>query len=114
MTLLILTALIFFIAAALLGGYLLSFVMFNKETPKGIAFIHGPLAAIGLVLLIVATVLYTPRPWVSLIIFLLAAGGGGILILRDITGKSLPKWLALIHGVAAITGIILLFIFYVQ
>ena len=107
----ILTAIVFFLVAALLGIYLLFYVLQNKNTPKGIAFTHGPLAAAGLIILIIYALLYKPAPIVSIIIFILAAMGGLILIYRDLTGKSLPKWMALGHGVAAIIAFIFLIIF---
>lgn len=100
---LILSAL-FFLVAALLGFYLISFILQNKETPKGIVFIHGPLAVIGLILLLFYALLYNPTAWVSIIIFLLAAALGFTMIYRDLTGKTLPKWLAISHGVIAFLG----------
>lgn len=101
----------FFAVAALLGFYLLSFVLQNKETPKGIAFIHGPLAAIGLLILIVYAVVNQPAPIISIIIFTLAALGGFILIFKDLTGKPIPKWLALGHGITAVVGFLFLIYF---
>lgn len=101
-----------FAVAALLGFYLLSFVLQHKETPKGIAFIHGPIAATALVFLIIYASLYEPVFFYSALFFILAALGGLTLIYRDLTGKSLPGWLALGHGLIAATGFILLIIFY--
>lgn len=109
------TAATFFLLAALLGIYLISFVLAKKTTPKGIVFIHGPLAFTGLVVLIIYACLYHPAPIVvSMILFILAAIGGIILITRDILGKSVPSWMALGHGFTAIIafGFLLYFIFY--
>lgn len=107
----LMTALFFFALAALLGVYLLSFVLQGKNTPKGVAFTHGPLAATGLVILIIYACLNKPSPVVSIILFVLAALGGILLIVRDITGKSVPKWMALGHGLTAIVGFICLIVF---
>jgi hypothetical protein len=107
----LITAIIFFALAALLGFYLLTFILQNKETPKGVAFTHGPLAAIGLIMLLIYAMLYRPIPIVSIVIFVLAALGGFMLMYRDITGKSVPKWMAIGHGLAAIAGFIFLLIF---
>ena len=93
---------------AIAGMYLLSLVLRSKETPKGVTIIHGLLAVTALVLLIVYCVGHKPGPWVSIIIFAVAAMGGFILNYRDITGKSVPKWLGVIHGVTAIGGFALL------
>lgn len=108
----LITAIILFALAAFLGLYLLSFVLQNKNTPKGVAFTHGPLAATGLIILILYALLYSPSPIISIILFVLAAMGGIMLIYRDLMGKSLPKWMAIGHGLVAITGFVFLIIFY--
>lgn len=107
-------AMIFIILAALLGVYLLSFILQNKNTPKGVALTHGPLAATGLIILIIYALLYKPAPIISIGFFILAALGGIILFSRDILGKSLPKWLALGHGITALIGFgfLVFFIFF--
>src|SRR4051794_39891985 len=107
----LITAILFFALAALLGLYLLSFVLQNKETPKGIAFTHGPLAATGLIILIIYAIFNQPSPIISIILFVLAALGGIMLIYRDIMGKSVPKWMAIGHGLTAVVGFIFLIIF---
>lgn len=104
-------AIIFFALAAFLGLFLLFYVLTNKNTPKGVAFIHGPLAAIGLVILIIYAFLNQSSPMVSIILFVLAALGGMTLIYRDLSGKPLPKWLAIGHALTAIVGFIFLIIF---
>lgn len=107
----LITAILFFALAALLGLYLLSFILQNKNTPKGVAFTHGPLAATGLIILIIYALFNHPSPIVSIILFVLAALGGIMLIYRDITGQSVPKWMAIGHGLTAIAGFILLIMF---
>jgi hypothetical protein len=95
---------------AILGGlYLLSFVLRNKNTPKSIALMHGSLATLALVLLFIYVYLYhSSYSIISLILFILAAGGGGILMYLDIKGKSIPKWLAIGHGVMALIAFVFL------
>ncbi len=105
------TAIAFFSLAALLGMFLLGFVLKGKETPKAVVFSHGPLAAIGLILLIVYTFSHSPGPIESLVLFILAATGGVVMVYRDITGKKVPKWLAIVHGLLAVAGFIFLIIF---
>jgi hypothetical protein len=107
----LMTAIVFFILAALLGLYLLTFVLENKNTPKGMAFTHGPLAVIGLVILIIYAFSHHPAPIVSIVLFILAAMGGLMLIYRDITGRSVPKWMAMGHGFIALLGLIFLIIY---
>lgn len=96
---------------AILGMYLLSLILRNKSTPKGITIIHGVFAVVALVLLIVYCVGHSPGPWVSITVFIVAATGGFILNYRDITGKSVPKWLGIVHGVTSIAGFVLLVFF---
>jgi hypothetical protein len=108
----IIVALGFFSLAAILGLILLSFVLRNKHTPKGFLISHGMLAAIGVVLLISYIVTSAPpRPVESLVLFIIAAAGGATMGYRDITGKSVPKWLAITHGLIAISGFISLVIY---
>jgi hypothetical protein len=101
-------AIVLFAFAALLGLYLLSYVLRDKETPKAVAFIHGPVAATGLILLIIYAYYHSPSPWVSIILFALAAMGGLMLIYKDLTGHPVPKALALGHGITAIVAFIFL------
>ena len=96
---------------AILGMYLLSLVLRSKSTPKGITIIHGLMAVVALVLLIVYSFGHTPGPWVSILVFVVAALGGFIMNYRDITGKSVPKWLGIAHGLIAIAGFVLLLLF---
>jgi hypothetical protein len=100
-----------FSITALLGMYLLTFVLKGKATPKAIVFTHGPLAAIALILLIVYAYREGPEPLESIVLFTLAAMGGFVLVFRDLTGRSIPKWLAVGHGLLAVTGFVFLLIF---
>jgi hypothetical protein len=105
------SAIALFAVAALLGMYLISFVLQGRETSKAIAFIHGPVAAIALILLFVYAACNNPAPWASITLFTIAALGGFVLIFKDLTGKPLPKWLAVVHGTAAVVGFVLLLVF---
>lgn len=96
---------------AILGSYLLSLILRNKSTPKGVTIIHGLLAVVALILLVVYSFYSRPGPWESCIALAVAASGGFILNYRDITGKSVPKWLGLAHGLIALTGFALLIYF---
>ena len=101
----------FFALAALLGMYLLTFVLRGKETPKAIVFTHGPMAVIGVVLLIIYILKGGPNPWESLVLFALAAVGGLYMLYRDLTGRPIPKILAVGHGLLAVFGFVLLLVF---
>jgi hypothetical protein len=104
------TAISFFALAAILGMTLLYYVLSNKETPKGMAITHGVFAATGIVLLIYY-ITDNPGPIESLVLFVIAALGGAILFARDISGKKVPKWLAILHGLLAVSGFVFLLLF---
>jgi hypothetical protein len=105
------TSIAFFALAAVLGMFLLSFVLKGKETPKAVVFTHGPLAAIGLILLILYAVKQPPGPLEAIVLFAIAAAGGLVMVWRDLTGSAVPKWLAIIHGLLAVTGFVFLLVF---
>jgi hypothetical protein len=105
------TSIAFFALAAILGMFLITFVLQGKETPKGIVFTHGPLAVIGLVLLIIYSVKQSPGPIEAIVLFAIAAAGGLFMVWRDLTGKTIPKGLAILHGLLAVSGFIFLLVF---
>jgi hypothetical protein len=45
---------------------------------------------------------------IALVVFLLAALGGGVLAVRRLQNKSLPVGLAALHGALAVLGVVLL------
>jgi hypothetical protein len=105
------TAIGLFATGALIGLYLLTLVLQNKETPKAVAFIHGTFVVVAFILLITYVTKNSPGPIESVVLFGMAALGGVVLIYRDITGKKIPKWLAITHGLTAITGFVFLLLY---
>lgn len=99
-----------FALGAIIGMYLLALVLQKKETPKFVAFIHGAFVATALILLIVYN---SGQPGLieSIVLFVVAALGGVVLIFRDLTAKSLPKWLAVVHGLIAVAGFVFLLVY---
>lgn len=104
-------AIILFALAALFGIILISYVLRGKQTPKGIVLLHGPLAATALIILIIYILNNTPAPVSSMVLFIIAAIGGVIMVVRDFSGKTVPKGLAVAHGLIAVTAFILLLLF---
>jgi hypothetical protein len=98
-----------FALGAIIGMYLLALVLQKKETPKFVAFIHGAFVAAALILLIVYSS-GNPGFMDSIVLFIIAALGGLVLITRDLTGKPIPRWLAVTHGLIAVTGFIFLLV----
>jgi hypothetical protein len=107
----ILAAIILFSLAAVLGIILLSYFFRKIETPKSLAFIHGPLAAIGLVLLIINAI-GTGEYIIPIVIFVIAAILGSITLMKDLFGKSVPIALPVFHGLLAVTGYLILVLNY--
>ncbi len=106
------TAIVLFALAAIAGITLLTFVLRTKQTPRSVMVIHGLLAAIALLLVILIVAKgASPSPDASMIIFIIAALGGFTLLTIDLMKKTLPKWLAVIHALVAVLGFILLLIF---
>jgi peptidoglycan/LPS O-acetylase OafA/YrhL len=100
-----------FALGAIIGMYLLAMVMKNKDTPKAVTFIHGLFVVVALIMLIVYITNHTPAPIESLVLFIIAALGGLVLVYRDIAGKKIPKWLAIVHGLVALTGFAFLLLY---
>ena len=103
----VITAVVLIGLAVLLGLYLISFVLKSKIPPKGIAILHGSLAVLGIVVLLIYALTTTEhhKHWDSLIIFLLAAAGGVYLFSKDIRHLKIPKWVAVVHGSIGLFGL---------
>lgn len=98
-----------FVLAAFMGLIVLIEILCDRPTPKGVVYTHGIFAGIGLLLLILFMVYHQgTNPILSVTILILAALGGVALFTIDIRKKPIPKWLALLHPLIAIIGLITL------
>lgn len=101
----LLTTVILFALAATLGLILITKVLKDEETPKAVVYSHGTAAAVALVLLIIA---YSNQGdsllLISILVFVVAALGGFVMFGRDLTHRPIPKWLAIVHALAAVTA----------
>lgn len=110
----LLTAIILFAFAAVLGLSVLVPVLKNNSTSKPMAILHGALAAVGLVLVLIVVLNASgPAPTGSLIFFAVAALGGFVMFGMDIKKKRIPKVLALGHPLLAAVGLIQLILFVI-
>lgn len=108
-------AIILFLVGALFGLIVLISILRNEPTPKTAVFIHGPLVATGLVLVLI-TLYNGPRDTLlvaSAIIFVLAALGGLTLFTIDMSKKPIPKALAVAHPILAVIALLTL-LYYVM
>ena len=102
------------LAIAAAGGLVMAGIRFvgNRPPPAPLAMLHGFLAAAAVTLLLyaAATVGLPVMALVALALFLAAAGGGAILNLNYHWKQlPLPKWLVVVHAIAAVVGFALLF-----
>lgn len=103
-----------FVLAALLGLFLLGYVLGGKPTPKAVALMHGPVGAVGIALLLFAWATDRPVPMLSLGLFIAVAMGGFFLIFRDLSRGRVPKTIALGHGILAAIALTVLVLFVVR
>lgn len=100
------------LAIAAAGGLVMAGIRFagDRSPPASLAMLHGFLAAAAVTLLLyaAATVGLPRMALVALVLFLAAAGGGAILNLNYHWKQlPLPKWLIIVHAIAAVAGFVL-------
>jgi len=101
------------LALAAAGGLVMAGIRFmgDRPPPASLAMLHGFLAAAAVTLLLyaAATVGLPRMALAALALFLVAAGGGAILNLNYHWKQlPLPKWLVIVHAIAAVAGFVLL------
>lgn len=101
------------LAVAAIGGAVMAGMRFTSERqpPAALAMLHGVLAAAALTLLIyaAATVGLPGMALGAVGLFIVASGGGAILNLKYHWNRlPLPKWLVIVHAIAAVAGFALL------
>jgi hypothetical protein len=102
-----LTIIVVLFAIAALGGVTLAFMRLReKPLPMPLALVHGAVAAIALVLLIIAALgpAGSSPAKIAVLIFVVAALGGFYLFSFHVRDRKLPIPVVLIHGVAAVAG----------
>jgi hypothetical protein len=105
-------SLVLFLIGAIFGIIVWTAVFRNRPTPKSSVYIHGLLVvAAFLILLIYVGRVAGNAPALAIVLFAMAAILGLILYSRDTAKKTLPKWLAVIHPLIAIAGLIALIIY---
>ena len=105
-------AIAFFAVAAIFGLINLKNLLAKTEIPKAVVYSHGLFAAIGLVILIVYAIQSPAHyPMVSIILFGTAALGGFYMFFRDLSKKGISLGIAVIHGLLAVAGFVMLLLF---
>ncbi len=107
-------AIVLFVVAAVFGLFNLIPILRNKPAPRPTVFIHGGIAALGLLCVILGVAKAAgPSPVTALVLFVVAALGGFVLFGIDMQKKPMPKWLAVLHPLIAAVGLVLLILFVV-
>jgi hypothetical protein len=103
------TIVILFAVAALAGLSVLVPVLQGKTPKRAFALVHGGIAALALVLLLLQYFRdMASVPQLSVIIFVVAALGGFVLFAHDLQKNPIPKALALVHAGAAVVAFLIL------
>ncbi len=109
---LVIVCIILFAVAAVFGVVNLVRILAADRAPRATVYIHGVIAAVSLVLLIIYSIVHSQAaPIVALILFIIAALGGFTLFGIDVGTKKPPKWLGFVHGAVAVAGFIVLLVF---
>ncbi|KTC88012.1 MULTISPECIES: hypothetical protein [Legionella] len=109
----LMTAIFLFIIALCFGIGLLVTVLSDRPTSRPVVLIHGGAALLGL-LLIIAYILkgnFQPLLVISVVLFIVAALGGLTLFIFDMRAKPIPKALAILHPLLALTAFLTLIIY---
>ncbi len=106
-------AIFLFFIAAIFGLIILTAMLQDKPAPKPAVYIHGSIATIALLLVIIYIFITGSSPLLltSLILFTLAALGGRTLSIIDPDKKNIRKLLAVIHPLIAAAGLFALIIY---
>jgi hypothetical protein len=108
---LIYAAVALFGIAALIGIYLITFVLQTKHPPKIAAVIHGALAATAIALLIIHKINTGADILKINIIFSATAIIGFLMFARHLMARTIPKTLAVVHALLAVAGFIYLLVY---
>lgn len=102
-----------FAVAAMAGVILANAIISGRpETPKAAVVAHGLFAASALGLLIYFAIENPDGyPRLATVLFIIAALGGGVLLIRDLKGKPGPVGLVVVHAVVAVAAFALLLVF---
>jgi hypothetical protein len=107
----LISTIILFAIAAVLGLLLIAKVFKEEVTPKPIVILHGIAAAPALIILLILYIWQgESNLMTSALAFSIAALGGAVLLAQDLSGNQISKSVAIIHAMVAVIGFILLLI----
>lgn len=105
-------AIICFLITIVIGFAIFAHVIFDKKIPRFLSLTHGPLALSAIILLAIYAYSKTSMTIFLIIgLFVLAALGGLYLFYKDMTGKPVPKGIAVFHAFFAFAVFLMLIVF---
>ncbi|MBK9333711.1 MAG: hypothetical protein IPM96_15225 [Ignavibacteria bacterium] len=106
---------ILYTIVGLMGVYLFIRLFSKSKTNNLIGIIHGSLGLLGVGFLIFyISFVKGESPYISILLFVIAVFIGGGMLAAKLTGKRFPLWIAVIHAVTALSGIYLLYSFWIN
>ena len=106
---------VFYTIVGIMGIYLFTRLFSLEKTNMLVGIIHGSLGLLGIgILIFYISFVEGESPFMSILLFFIAMCIGGGMLAAKLTGKKFPMWLALIHAIVAISGIYLLYEFWVR
>lgn len=100
---------VLFALAAVMGLLILKSWLTGQKISRTIIYAHGIFAALGLALLIVHYFQNGAKTLqAAIILFVLGALVGFYMFFRDIKGKMSPVWMAIVHGLVGVAGVVLI------
>jgi hypothetical protein len=106
-------SLVLFLIGAIFGIIVWTAIFKNRPTPKPVVYIHGLIVVIAFVILLIfaGTAVAGSAPILPIVFFAIAAVGGLILFSQDMAKKTIPRWLAILHPLIAVLGVIALILY---
>lgn len=107
----LITAIVLFVIAALLGLTVAVQLFRRRPTSKGVAVAHGLVAAAGLVVVLIEA-LRSPQRFLTtaIVLLVIAALGGAVLFVNDLRAKPGPLALIVIHALVALAAVVLVIV----
>ncbi|HEY3295528.1 MAG TPA: hypothetical protein VGL38_08815 [bacterium] len=107
-------SLILFLVGAIFGVIVWTAIFKNRPTPTTAVYVHGLIVVIAFIILLIFAGKAAPgtAPITAIVFFAIAAVGGLILFSQDQAKKTIPRWLAILHPIIAVLGVLAL-IFYI-
>ena len=99
------------IAATAGGGMVaLAKVLKGEKPARAVVLLHGLFAAVVVVLLALDYYNGNSAVGLSLVLYIAAAVGGYYLLFKDLTGKVIPKGMAVGHALIAVASTVILLV----